>query len=50
VQDTVSHHDLHATLLHLFGLDATKLVYKRNGLEQTILDGQAGRVVKEILS
>jgi hypothetical protein len=49
VTDIVTHSDLHATLLHLFGLDVTKLVYQHNGREQTLLDGQPGRVVKEIL-
>ena len=50
VSDKVSHHDLHATLLHLFGLDATKVVYKRNNQDLTILDNKNGRVVKEVLA
>ena len=29
VQDRVSCHDLHATILHLFGLDHTRLSYRR---------------------
>jgi hypothetical protein len=49
VRDVVTHHDFHATLLHLFGLDATRLVYSRNGQEQSLLDGAPHRVVKEIL-
>jgi hypothetical protein len=49
VRDVVTHHDFHATLLHLFGLDAERLVYSRNGQEQSLLDGAAHRVVKEIL-
>jgi hypothetical protein len=49
VENGVSHHDLHATLLHLFGMDAAKLVYNRNAQELSILDGQPGRVVKEML-
>ncbi len=47
--DPVSHHDLHATILHLFGLDAQRLVYRHNGREQSLLDNQPGRVVREIL-
>ncbi len=47
--DPVSHHDYHATLLHLFGLDAKRLVYRHNGREQSLLDGQPGRVVETIL-
>ena len=49
VDGTVTHHDLHATLLHLFGLDAEKLVYKRGGRELNILDGKPGKVVRELL-
>jgi len=45
-----NHYDYHATLLHLFGLDHRRLVYTRNGQEQTLTDGQAGRVVREILA
>lgn len=48
VEDKVSHHDFHATLLHLFGLDAKKLVYNRNGQELTLLDGHEGRVVTDL--
>jgi hypothetical protein len=49
VENVVTHHDFHATLLHLFGLDVKKLVYKRTTTELNILDGQEGRVVKELL-
>ena len=49
VEKVVMHHDLHATLLHLFGLDAKKLVYARNGQEQNLLDGKEGTVVTDIL-
>jgi hypothetical protein len=50
VKDVVTHHDYHATLLDLFGLDAGKLTYLRNGREQGLLDGQPGKIVKEILA
>ena len=49
VEDVVNHYDYHATLLHLFGLDPHKLVYARNGQQQSLLDGQPGRIVNEIL-
>jgi hypothetical protein len=49
VQDIVNHHDYHATLLHLFGIDHTKLTFKRNGTNVSLTDNQGGRVVKEIL-
>ena len=47
--NVVNHYDYHATLLHIFGVDHRRLVYTRNGQEQTLTDGQAGRVVREIL-
>jgi hypothetical protein len=50
VADRVSHHDYHATILHLFGLDIRRLVYQHNGREQSLLDDQPGRVVRGILS
>ena len=50
VEAPVSHHDFHATLLHLFGLDAKKLVYARDGREASLLDGKPGRVATELLT
>ena len=49
VVNPVSPNDYHATLLHLFGLDHSKLVYQQNGQEQRITDGKPCRVVQEIL-
>jgi Protein of unknown function (DUF1501) len=49
VKDVVTHTDYHATLLHLFGLDPTRLVYSRNGQEQSLVDNQPCRVVHDIL-
>ena len=50
VTDVVNHYDYQATLLHLFGLDAEKFVFHRNGREQSLLDGQAGKIVKGLLT
>ena len=50
VLDVVTHNDYHATLLHLFGLDPTRLVYHHNGREQSLIDKQPSRVVREILA
>jgi hypothetical protein len=50
VQDVVRHTDYLSTVMHLFGLDAKKLTYKRNGRNETILDGQDGAVLKGILA
>jgi hypothetical protein len=50
VQDIVNHHDYHATLMHLFGLDHAKVTFKRNGTDMSLTDNQGGRIVKEILA
>lgn len=49
VTDPVGPNDYHATLLHLFGLDHTQLVYHRNGAEEHLTDNKPARVVREIL-
>jgi hypothetical protein len=49
VEKVVTQHDFHATILHLFGLDAKKLVYKRSGAELSLLDGKDGNVVTDVL-
>jgi hypothetical protein len=48
VKDKVHVHDLHATLLHLMGLDHEKLTYRHAGRDYRLTD-VAGNVVKEIL-
>lgn len=50
VTDIVNHFDFHATLLHLFGLDPQRVAYRRNNQEQTLIDGQTARVVREVLA
>jgi hypothetical protein len=50
VKDTVSHHDYHATLLHLFGFDHTKLTYLRNNTPLSLTDNKEARIVQEILA
>ena len=47
--DPVTVHDLHATLLHLLGIDHRRLTYHHNGRRYRLTD-VAGRVVKEILA
>ncbi|MDP7204564.1 MAG: DUF1501 domain-containing protein, partial [Pirellulaceae bacterium] len=49
VTDIVNHYDYHATLMHLFGLHAEEVVFKRNGREASLVDGQGGRIVSDIL-
>jgi hypothetical protein len=50
VTNVVNHYDLQATLLHLFGLDHTKLTYHNNGRERTLTDGQPARIVRDVLT
>jgi len=50
VVDKVSPNDYHATMLKLFGMDHSKLIYHRNGQEQFMTNGQACRVVEDILA
>ena len=50
VENIVNHYDYHATLLHLFGLDAERLSYKRNGTDQRLVENPEARVVSELLA
>lgn len=49
VKDKVHVHDLHATILHLMGLDHEKLTYRYGGRDYRLTDVH-GRVVKELIS
>jgi hypothetical protein len=48
VENKVHFHDLHATILHLLGLDHTKLTYRYAGRDFRLTDVK-GEVVKEIV-
>ena len=48
VKDKVHVHDLHATILHLMGLNHEKLTYRYSGRDYRLTD-VSGRVVREIL-
>jgi hypothetical protein len=48
MQDKVHIHDLHATILHLMGLDHTRLTYRHAGRDYRLTD-VAGNVVRPIL-
>ncbi len=48
VVDRVSINDLHATILHLLGLDHTTLTYRFNGRDFRLTD-VAGRVVQNVV-
>jgi hypothetical protein len=49
VENPVSVHDLHATILHLMGLDHTKLTYLHNGRQYRLTD-VSGIVIEKILA
>ncbi len=49
VEDPYHVSDLHATVLHLMGLDHTKLTYFYHGLEER-LTGQRGQVIEGALA
>jgi uncharacterized protein (DUF1501 family) len=49
VEDRVHFNDLHATLLHLMGLDHTRLTYRFNGRNFRLTD-VAGRVIRDVLA
>jgi len=49
VENKVHVHDLHATILHLMGLDHTKLTYRYGGRDYRLTDVH-GEVVKAVLA
>jgi len=49
VQDPVSVHDLHATLLHLLGFDHERLSYRHQGRDYRLTD-VFGRVVPDLIA
>jgi hypothetical protein len=49
VRDPVHVHDLHATLLHLLGIDHTRLTFKFRGRYHRLTDVH-GKVVREVVA
>jgi hypothetical protein len=49
VENRVHVNDLHATLLHLMGIDHEKLTYRHNGRDFRLTD-LGGHVIREILA
>ncbi len=47
--NVVSFHDLHATMLHLMGIDHTRLTYRFGGRDYRLTDVH-GQVIKEVLA
>ena len=48
-EDVATVHDLHATILHLLGLDHNRLTYYHNGIERRLTDVH-GNVLRPILA
>jgi hypothetical protein len=49
VENVITPHDLHATMLHLLGLDHKRLTFYHNGIQRRLTDVH-GRVIGEVLS
>ena len=49
VENKCHQHDLHATILHLLGLDHQRLSYRYGGRDYTLTDIH-GRIVKEVMA
>ncbi len=49
IEDVQTIYDLHATLLHLLGLDHQRLSFYHNGIERRLTDVH-GQVIKEVLA
>jgi hypothetical protein len=49
VEDAVDVHDLHATILHLMGIDHTRLTYRFQGRDFRLTD-VSGHVVRKLLA
>ncbi|MFO0818999.1 MAG: DUF1501 domain-containing protein [Pirellulales bacterium] len=50
VENRVSVHDVHATLLHLLGIEHSRFTFKFQGLDNRLTGVEPARVVKEILA
>lgn len=49
VENTLTIHDFHATLLHLLGIDHERLTYYHNGIERRLTNVH-GNVIHQILA
>jgi hypothetical protein len=49
VENRVSVHDVHATLLHQLGIDHTRFTYRFQGLDTKLTGVEESRVVNELL-
>jgi hypothetical protein len=49
VSEAIHLHDMHATMMHLLGIDHERLTYRQSGRDFRLTD-VFGRVVREILA
>jgi hypothetical protein len=49
IENRVHVHDLHATILHLMGIDHQRLTYRHSGRDYRLTD-VSGKVIRGILS
>ena len=49
VENRTTIHDLHATMLHLLGIDHEKLTFRHNGIDRRLTDVH-GKVVEAVLA
>ena len=49
VENIVTVHDFHATILHLLGLDHTRLTFPHNGRDDRLTE-TSGQVIRPILA
>ncbi len=49
VENVVNHFDYHATLLHLFGLEPSRVTFARPNGTDGLIEGHDGKIVREIL-
>jgi hypothetical protein len=50
VKDPVHIRDLHATILHLLGIDHERLIYRHQGLDQRLTGVEPANVIKDLLA
>ena len=50
VDNVVHVRDLHATMLHLFGIDHARLTYRYQGLDMKLTGVEEARVVNELIA
>ena len=50
VENPVSVHDFHATILHLLGMNHRQLIFEREGRSERLTDEFPARIVQEIIA